>query len=241
MEGIYPLTVTLTEKEYNYTYEEGRIVRATECDITVTNEAVTSKTLVNTVRYIYDTDGNLTKKIITPTGGSAFEYAYVNSEDSNPVVKFSAGGRTVTSHSKTDSFGRKVFDELQLGAAIETKSYGYSSVGNRDRLITYGGYTLSYDAMGNPIAYMGNNLTWERGTLLSGFGDYKYTYDASGKRISKDVGGAETVFEYDGDRLMSSVKFGQIINFFYDLTGVRGFKNNGSNYFYEKNLQGDIS
>ena len=128
-----------------------------------------------------------------------------------------------------------------LGTAIESKNYAYSTVGNRDRLSSYGGYALSYDAMGNPTAYMGNALKWTRGRLLSEFGDYKYTYDASGKRISKNIEGAETVFEYDGDRLMSSVKFGQIINFFYDLTGVRGFKYNGSNYFYEKNLQGDIT
>ena len=53
------------KKEYNYEYEEGRIVRATEADIVVTNDIVTSKVVVNTVKYYYDTDGNMTKKIIT--------------------------------------------------------------------------------------------------------------------------------------------------------------------------------
>ena len=39
------------KKEYNYTYEEGRIVRATEADIELSGEIVTSKVIVNTVKY----------------------------------------------------------------------------------------------------------------------------------------------------------------------------------------------
>ena len=41
----------LGKKEYNYEYEDGRIVRATESNITVTNEIVTSKVIVNTIKY----------------------------------------------------------------------------------------------------------------------------------------------------------------------------------------------
>ena len=37
------------KKEYNYEYEEGRIVRATEADIILSSEVVTSKVIVNTV------------------------------------------------------------------------------------------------------------------------------------------------------------------------------------------------
>ena len=40
-------------------------------------------------------------------------------------MKFTAGGRTVTSHSKTDSFGRKVFDELQLGTGFVSRQFHY--------------------------------------------------------------------------------------------------------------------
>ena len=41
------------KKEYNYEYEEGRIVRATEADIELNGEIVTSKVIVNTVKYYY--------------------------------------------------------------------------------------------------------------------------------------------------------------------------------------------
>ncbi len=112
------------KKEYNYEYEEGRIVRATEADIELSGEIVTSKVIVNTVKYYYDTEGKMTKKVITPASGSA-QTIYYETNDDNTVVKFSAGGRTVTSHSKTDSFGRKVFDELQLGTDFVSRQFVY--------------------------------------------------------------------------------------------------------------------
>ena len=68
----------------------------------------------------------MTKKVITPANGSA-QTIYYETNDDNTVVKFSAGGRTVTSHSKTDSFGRKVFDELQLGTDFVSRQFVYHS------------------------------------------------------------------------------------------------------------------
>ena len=50
------------EKEYNYEYEEGKIVRATEAEIELSGDIVTSKAIVNTVKYYYDTDNEKTKK-----------------------------------------------------------------------------------------------------------------------------------------------------------------------------------
>ena len=112
------------KKEYNYEYEEGRIVRATEADIELSGEVVSAKVIVNTVKYYYDTEGKMTKKVITPASGSA-QTIYYETNDDNTVVKFSAGGRTVTSHSKTAPFGRKVFDELQLGTDFVSRQFVY--------------------------------------------------------------------------------------------------------------------
>lgn len=56
-DGNIGRSIDLTsKKEYNYEYEEGRIVRATEADIELSGEIVTSKVIVNTVKYYYDTD-----------------------------------------------------------------------------------------------------------------------------------------------------------------------------------------
>ena len=43
------------QKEYNYEYEECRIVRATEADIALSGEIVTSKVIISTIKYKYDT------------------------------------------------------------------------------------------------------------------------------------------------------------------------------------------
>ena len=115
----------VASKEYTYTYEEGRIIGAAESDITVNaSEIITSKVLVNAILYTYDKDGTLTKKRIIPTGGTA-QTVYYETTDDNTVVKFTAGGKQVTSHSKTDSFGRKVFDELQLGTGFVSRQFTY--------------------------------------------------------------------------------------------------------------------
>ena len=77
--------------------------------------------LANTVYYYYDQEGTLVKKRILPVGGTEQFVYYEKAENDSQVVKFTAGGRTVTSHSKTDSFGRKVFDELQLGTGFVSR------------------------------------------------------------------------------------------------------------------------
>ena len=59
----------LAKKEYTYTYEGGVIVAATESDVVLNGEIVTAKTVVNTIRYTYDADGQLTKKAIVPANG----------------------------------------------------------------------------------------------------------------------------------------------------------------------------
>ena len=50
------------KKEYNYEYEEGRIVRAAECDIELSGEVVTDKDIISTIKYKYDSEGNLISK-----------------------------------------------------------------------------------------------------------------------------------------------------------------------------------
>ena len=95
---------------------------AAEFDITVSNGIVTGENAGEFRPYSYDSEGKLTRKRVVPAAGDEQVIYYENPENENPVVKFSAGGRTVTSHSKADSFGRKVFDELQLGTDFVSKT-----------------------------------------------------------------------------------------------------------------------
>ena len=71
-QGNIVRSIDLTaNKEYNYQYEEGRIVRADECNIVLSGEIVTAKTVVNTVKYYYNSEGELIRKVITPADSTA--------------------------------------------------------------------------------------------------------------------------------------------------------------------------
>lgn len=140
-----------------------------------------------------------------PAGGSVRTVYYENTDDDKTVVKFSAGGRTVTSHSQTDSFGRKVFDELQLGTDFVSRQFVYhagkvteehktnakvkSSATTQlvSQIILSNGTTLSYgydaeDRITSVVeTYTVDDIPVTNTTL--------YTYDALGQLLTETVNG----------------------------------------------------
>ncbi len=181
--GFYCRYVDIRGKrEYNYEYEGGRIVRATEAEVGFTDGIVTSKVIVNTIKYSYDAEGKMTKKFIEPSDGAAQVVYYENSGD-NTVVKFSAGGRTVTSHSKTDSFGRKVFDELQLGTGFVSRQFHYHSGDVTDEHVA--NEKLKSSATTQLVSQI----------VLSGGRTISYEYDAE-EHITKITDSVDGITEY---------------------------------------------
>ena len=217
-----------SKKEYNYEYEEGRIVRATEADIELSGEIVISKVIVNTVKYYYDTEGKMTKKVITPASGSA-QTIYYETNDDKTIVKFSAGGRTVTSHSKTDSFGRKVFDELQFGTDFVSRQFVYHAGKVTDT------HKVKAKVKSSATSQLVSQIILSNGTTLS------YGYDAE-ERITSvvetyTVDGTPvtntTLYTYDalGQFLTETVN-GEVVNSMeYDNYGNIA-KKNGKAYTY---------
>ena len=211
-------------KEYTYTYENGRIVRAAESDITLgANEVITGKTLVNAIVYSYDADDKLTRKRILSADGNEQTIWYENPEDGSPVVKFSAGGKTITAHSKTDSFGRKVFDELQLGTGFVSRQFHYHA----------GAVTQEHiDAAklkSSATTQLVSQIVLSNGRTLS------YEYDAE-ERITKVTDSVDGVTEYTYDalgQLLKETKDGETINtMVYDNYGNIVSKN-GKTYTYD--------
>ena len=113
------------KKEYNYEYEEGRIVRAAEADIELSGEVVTDKDVISTIKYKYDSEGNLISKDAEDKNGTVFSYSYEINETEDEVVRLKIGSSTVTAHSKTDKFLRKVFDELETGTTFVSRQFNY--------------------------------------------------------------------------------------------------------------------
>ena len=76
------------KKEYNYEYEEGRIVRATESDIELSGEIVIAKSIVNTVKYYYK-DGELKRveNILDENNMTIMEIKLVSKEVDESVFK----------------------------------------------------------------------------------------------------------------------------------------------------------
>ena len=88
-------------------------------------------------------------------------------------------------------------------------------------------------------------MTWEYGrklTAISGSGlEVSYTYSVDGKRMSKTVNGVTTDFIYSGDTLAGFKRGSDTLMWLYGADGdYLGFTLNGAEYYYVKNMQGDI-
>ncbi len=211
-----------SKKEYNYEYEEGKIIRATESDITLSGEIVSAKSVVRTIRYYYDDKGKVAKKVFMPAGGSVRTVYYENTDDDKTVVKFSAGGRTVTSHSQTDSFGRKVFDELQLGTDFVSRQFVYHA----------GKVTAEHKTNAKVKSSATTQLVSQ--IILSDGRTLSYEYDAE-ERITKVTDSIDGTTEYTYDalgQLLTETVNGEVVNSMeYDNYGNIVEKNNKA-YIY---------
>lgn len=192
-----------SEKEYNYIYEDGKIVRAIEYDIVINeDEFIIRKTVVTTVIYTYDSEGKLTRKRFLPAEGTEQVIYYENAEDDNTVVKFTAGGRTVTSHSKNDTFGRKVFDELQFETGFAARQFNY-----------HAGHVTETHEDGEKLKSAPTTQLVER-IILSDGRILSYEYDEE-ERITKVTDSVEGVTEYTYDalgQLLKETVNGEVVN-----------------------------
>ena len=70
---------------------------------------------------------------------------------------------------------------------------------------------------------------------------WTYAYDDGGKRITKTVNGTTYNYHYMGDQLVELTWGGNKLHFTYDSTGPLSVNCNGTEYFYVKNAQGDVT
>ena len=136
-------------------------------------------------------------------------------------------------------------------------TYGNSSWG--DQLTAYDGTTISYDASGNPLNWRNvESLTWTGRELTylsndNGYNGMYFRYNADGVRTYKSHYDHNTLDMYhvnyvlDGTKIVSECYTHEITNatytikYYYDANNsVIGFNYNGTDYYYRKNLQGDI-
>ena len=209
------------KKEYTYIYNEGVLIEAITYAIELNGENIVEKTVTDNIRYVYDSEGNMTRKIITSKDGEPFIYNFETADDKT-VVKFDAVNDKVSSHSKSDSFGRKIFDELQLGSGFISRQFEYVMGTSTEE------HTDSGKLKSSPTTQLVSRI------LLSDGRTIEYEYDAE-ERITKVIDSVDGTTEYTYDalgQLLTERLNGHIINSMtYDTYG-NIISKNGKTYTY---------
>ena len=130
-----------------------------------------------------------------------------------------------------------------------TTSYTYGDAEWGDLLTAYDGEEITYDGIGNPLSYRGWTMSWQGGRQLAsmtkGSDTLSFAYNESGLRTSKTVNGVSHSYVWQGSKLAADITDAYALYFHYDSSGeVIGFTRTANStdaeYFYVKNLQGDI-
>ena len=204
-------TVTTAEGIFSYTYDQNGNI------LTVTKNGVLQES------YTYDELGQL--KTVT-RGTNVYEYTYDN--------------------------GGNILSVKLNGTVTDTYTYGDSTWG--DMLTSYNGQTVTYDELGNITFLRDMCFSWTDGRRLreimsdDGLAYSTFTYNADGLRVKnsffdiEECIGTDYYYEYNGNLLVRQSWNNNVMWFLYDESGSPvGFILNDTEYYYIKNLQGDIT
>ena len=208
------------------TYLSGRIGK-------ITNETTNAYQT-----YSYDSKGYVSRYY---NSGSGEEYSYT----------YDGLGRLTT-----DGVKEYTYDHLNNVTRIEsggnlTELYGYAMRPTQLAITVENGSMkyYRYDEQGNMTLYKGgsfsdtDNLYWTRGNLLSygSIGGYfNYRYGPDNLRYYKLAQGKITKYYWSGNTLMGESTGESYTQYIYDASGIAGMICEGSYYYFEKNLFGDV-
>lgn len=125
--------------------------------------------------------------------------------------------------------------EYVQGTSDDIAQYLY----NGDKLVSYNGQAISYDAMGNPTTYRGKTLVWSQSKNLISYNGLTCVYNYKKLRIRK----GNKYYIYDGqDRLIyiRDTISNEDMSFVYDEVGLLGFTYCNEDYVYKTDAHGNI-
>ena len=194
--------------------------------------------------YTFDESGNIVSVSENGTDRYTYDYDELNQlhivqDDVNRTITYytydNGGNITKVKTHNIDSNGA-------LLSLVSEINYTYDTTW-KDKLLSYDGQSITYDAMGNPTAYRdGMTLTWENGrwlkTITKNGTNIEMKYDINGLRTQK----GNTHYYYDtANNLIAMVKGNDTLHFYYDSNNSPiAFTRNNTMYYYVKNIQGDI-
>ena len=199
--------------------------------------------------YKSGANGSATSLLSTYANGSDAKYNYDYDANGN-ITRIWRGNTSFTNASEKYSY---VYDSANQ---LVRENLYYGSGNSSNATITYEydiwGNLLNkkiYDGIGNPLSYRGWTMNWQGGRQLAsmakGSDTLSFAYNESGLRTSKTVNGVTHSYVWQGSKLAADITDAYALYFHYDSSGeVIGFTRtaNGTDieYFYVKNLQGDI-
>ena len=193
---------------------------------------VDDNTLLN-VSYTYDAAGNIHTMTL---GDVTYTYTY---DSLNQLVGVTDGTNIETyNYDNAGNITSKTINGV-------TYDYVYGNSEWRDLLTEYDGDSITYDAIGNPLAYRdGMSFTWigrQMNTVTVNGATTRYTYDMDGIRTKKVVNGVATEYFLNETAILAEKTGNDVIWYIYDADGeILGLIYNGESYYYLKNQQGDV-
>ena len=193
-----------------------------------------------TISYEYDDEERIIKVTDTIDGTVSYTYDALGQLE----IETKDG---ITTKFEYDNYGnitakaKGIIDEDGEFVEESKITYEYGNEVWRDLLTAYNGQSITYDAQGNPLTYLGHTLEWEKGRQLKSFDGNTYTYNANGIRTSKIVNGIKHKYTLDGTKILRETWNGNTLIPLYDNEdGVCGILYNNVPYYFIKNLQGDV-
>ena len=233
----------------DYEYANGKAENSTTNLVSKYSQSYGSDSVLS-YDYSYDANGNITE--IKQNGKLINKYTYDSlnevKEEYDYVNKFYIN----YSYDGAGNLQNKYEQVLDPTYGYPTgtqngNTYEYTDTSWKDKLTKVNGSNISYDANGNPLTYRdGMSFEWENGRILKKINtsdkSVQMSYDSNGMRTQKSVDGVKTNYYYDSNKnLIALVKGNDTLLFYYDSDGsATSFSYNGTMYFYEKNLQGDV-
>ena len=172
------------------------------------------------------------------------------------VFKYDKGGniqfKKIYSYSAASG---KTVNDLLNGTFGKTINYNYNISTNKDILTSYNGSeALSYDNCGLPVMWFKHGQNSSSLKYILQWGDlyltavtdidsgemYYYKYNDRGIRTEKRVEDVTHKYYLQDEKIIAEKVGEKYLKFYYDTTGVCGFNYNGTDYYYLKNIQGDI-
>ena len=237
-----------------YTYDD--------TDATVSNRVIgvenkLADATVTNYTYSYDASGNITE--VRNNGTLLYKYEYDEAGQIAKDYNFATSTATTFVYDANGNILSKTpytnvtSADLSTATAGTTITYAYDTNWT-DKLTSYNGQEIVYDAIGNPTTYRGATLTWNGRLLTSyekGEDRFEYTYNDEGLRTSKKYyknGVYNLTYHYlwkNSTLYGAMVSFADgtepfVINYLYDNNSVVGIYLNGSVLLFLKNIRGDI-